>query len=139
MQGETDDSLVGRKKASRSGTLCRLQCDQPFPPAAPEEGETAGVVGSTGAAVSGGVAAGLAVAAGAALAAGFIVGAFVGIDASPRTEQLQPANASSIASSGIKKNRFIMRISFRFFSDRMSRRGRVIRLRVKKNCGILRA
>ena len=75
----------------------------------------------TGAVVISGVTFGVGTGAmvGAALTVGdgFAVGALVGIDALPRTEHVQPTSASSSVISGIKKNRFMIRISFRFFFD----------------------
>jgi hypothetical protein len=130
MQGETSDSF-GKQKAPSNGALPFSALFQLLPAVVSAEGDAAGIEGSTGATVSGGVAAGLADTAGVTAAEGCTDGAFEGVDTSPVTEQLQPASASSIASSGIKKNRFIMRISFRFFSVRISRRRRVIRLRRK--------
>ena len=71
----------------------------------------------TGAVVISGVVTGAIVGAALAVGDGFAVGALVGIDALPRTEQVQPTSAISSVSSGIKKNRFMIRISFRFFFD----------------------
>ena len=87
------------------------------------DGETIGSVGMTGAAVASGeaVSTGAAltvacgVAAGIALAEGRFVGVEVGIDALPRTEQVQPTSASKTANSGIKKNRFICASPFGSF------------------------
>ena len=81
----------------------------PVPGVAPAEGETIGSVGMTGAAVSVGAAliVGCTVAVGAAFCVGTALGALVGVVTFPRTEQVQPANASRAASTGIKKNRFI--------------------------------
>lgn len=96
-----------------------------FPAVEDADGDAIGSVGMTGAAVSVGavVICGVAVTIGfgVALAVGIAVGALVGIDALPRTEQVHPTSPSSSASSGIKKNRFMIRISFRFFSDSLSR------------------
>ncbi len=79
-------------------------------------------VGSTGATVSGaalieGIAliVGIAVAVGVAAVVGDAAGFCVGIVALPRTEQVQPVTASSSASSGIKKNRFICASPFGSF------------------------
>ena len=102
-------------------------------------GETAGTVGTTGAVVSAGIVAiGAAVAVGDALTVGFAEGAIVGVVMLPPAWQAQPARRISIASSGMKKNRFIMRISFRFFSDSVSDTAGVMRLRRKKKYAILR-
>ncbi len=113
--------------------------DVQFPAVVPAVGEVTGSVGLTGATVVSGVGAvvGAVVAAGERVVIGAVVGAVVGIAALPLTEQVQPTSSISSASSGIKKNRFIMRISFRFFSDSMSRRAVVIRLRHKKIYAIL--
>ena len=110
-----------------------------FPAVASADGEATGAVGATGAIVSAGSAlwVGCIVTTGAALLVGTAVGAFVGIVALPRTEHVQPAKSSSTTSSGMKKNRVIERISFRFFSDSVSRSGGVMRLRRKKKYAIL--
>ena len=91
----------------------------PVPALVPAEGETIGSVGMTGAVVSVGAAliVGCVVAIGSAvaLAVGTDVGALVGIDAFPLTEQVQPTSAMSSANSGIKKNRFICASPFGSF------------------------
>ena len=97
----------------------------PVPALAPADGEAIGSpdvigsVGMTGAVVSVGAAliVGCMVAIGCAvaLAVGEDVGALVGIDAFPLTEQVQPTSAISSANSGIKKNRFICASPFGSF------------------------
>lgn len=117
-----------------------------LPALAPADGETigscdtAGSVGMTGAAVSVGSAdiVGAAVTTGFAVLVAAAVGAAVGIEALPRTEQVQPTSRSISPSSGMKKNRFMIRISFRFFSDSVCTAARAIRLRRKKKYAILR-
>ena len=94
----------------------------------------------TGAVVSVGavLVAGGCVTAGAAFMVGAALGAFVGIEIFPRAEHVQPVKTSSSASSEIKKNRFMIRISFRFFSVSVTRCAAVIRLRAAKKYAILR-
>lgn len=111
-----------------------------FPAGAVALGDAIGAVGITGATVSSGIELGTGgcVVTGAALIVGAALGAFVGIEIFPRAEQVQPVKASSSASSGIKKNRFMIRISFRFFSVSVPRRAFVMRLRDGENYAILR-
>lgn len=112
-----------------------------FPAVVPADGETIGSVGMTGAAVSVGMAliVGCVVTIGVTFDVGAALGALEGIVALPLIEQVHPTSASKAANTGIKKNRFIMRISFRFFSDRMPCMQGSIRLRRIKKYAILRA
>ena len=111
-----------------------------FPAVAPALGDAADSVGMTGATVSSGIMLGTGgcVTTGAAVMVGAALGAFVGVEMFPRAEHVQPTSSSVRTSSGIKKNRFIMRISFRFFSVSMSVFAAVIRLRDVENYAILR-
>ena len=114
------NTICGPEPAQKNGrSMTVLFYGLPVPALAPAEGETIGSVGMTGAVVSVGAAliAGGVVVTGAAVAfaVGTDVGALVGIDAFPLTEQVQPASAMSSASSGIKKNRFIRASPFGSF------------------------
>ena len=101
-------------------------------------GDAPGSVGTTGAVVTeGALCAGCIVTTGVLPAVG-TAGAFVGIDTFPRAVQVQPVKTSSAARSGIKKNRYMIRISFRFFSVSVPEDVRVIRLQDGKNRVILR-
>lgn len=120
-------------------SVCSQRLRQ-FPAVAPALGDAAGSVGMTGATVSSGIMLGTGgcVTTGAAVMVGAALGAFVGVEMFPRAEHVQPTSSSVRTSSGIKKNRFIMRISFRFFSVSMSVFAAVIRLRDVENYAILR-
>lgn len=131
--------LSRKKKRFRTEAFAVFRRIQ-FPAVAPADGEAIGSVGMTGATVSigAGLIVGCTVAAGVAAFVGAGVGALVGIDALPRIEQVHPASVSSSARSGIKKNRFIMRISFRFFFVSIPARRAAMRLRRPEKYAILR-
>jgi hypothetical protein len=131
--------LYGRiKNAAVSRKACGDAVPQiQLPAVGLTDGETAGV-GTTGAVVTSGTAVGRFVPTGDALAVGTAEGASVGVGLFSLIEQVQPIAASRSPKSGIKKNRFIVRISFRFFFSSMPDRHGVMRLRQRKKYAILR-